>query len=361
MDAVHRLMEEGIGKGIFPGAVLLAAEEAEIRFFRACGITDQRTQKPVTRETIYDLASLTKPLATTLAVLRLLEQKKLSLDLFIGNLLPELKDSPLQEITIRHLLLHRSGLIDYRPYFIPLSEAPFKSRKKMVHGFLAREPLIHKPGARTLYSDVGFLLLQWIVEECSGTRLDRFVQETIYEPLGLAKLFFVDLHRNPRLQPGMGEIAATEYCPWRKRMIKGTVHDENADILGGIAGHAGLFGDAADIHRLLLALLRAYDGLESVFHPKTVQTFLGLRTDSKRRLGFDAPSFGGSSSGDCFSQNSAGHLGFTGTSFWMDLDKKRIIILLTNRVHPCRTNMGIRRFRPRLHDLVMESWMKRVA
>ncbi len=358
-------MGEGISQGIFPGAVLLAAEGAEILFFRAYGVTDRRTRQPVTRETIFDLASLTKPLATTLGILRLLEQKKLSLDTAVKNLLPELKDSLFKKITIRHLLLHRSGLTDYRPYFIPLSEAPFKVRKRLLHNFLCREPLIHKPGEKTLYSDVGFLLLQWIVERCSGKQLDRFVRKTVYEPLGLDRLFFVDQARNLSLnrkqQPHPADIAATEYCPWRKRIVTGVVHDENAYVLGGVAGHAGLFGRAADIHHLLLALLRAWEGDASAFEPHDVQTFLRPRPDADRRLGFDAPSPVRSSSGRYFSQSSAGHLGFTGTSFWMDPENKRIIILLTNRVHPSRTNMRIREFRPMLHDLVMASWMKRVA
>jgi CubicO group peptidase (beta-lactamase class C family) len=155
-------------------------------------------------------------------------------------------------------------------------------------------------------------------------------------------------------------VAATERCPWRQRLVKGEVHDENAFCLGGEAGHAGLFGTAEAVETLLGALLAAWHGRQGrgAFSPEIVRRFLAPPADGGRALGFDVPTPGASSSGRWFSPFTVGHLGFTGTSFWMDLERQIIVVLLTNRVHPSRANERIRGFRPLLHDAVMGLLLK---
>ncbi len=197
------------------------------------------------------------------------------------------------------------------------------------------------------------MLLRGIIETVSGRRLDDMVQKEICLPLQLKDLFFVD----PESPPPVDRFAATETCPWRQTRIRGVVHDENAYIVGGVDGHAGLFGTAADVHCLLMEMLGTYSGDPShhVFQQDLLKEFLDYGKGTERALGFDRPAENGSASGCRFSQNSVGHLGFTGTSFWMDMDRSIIIILLTNRVHPSRDNEKIRGFRPVLHDAVMET------
>ena len=225
--------------------------------------------------------------------------------------------------------------------------------RAVVTDLLAEEALVHPAGGITLYSDLGFMLLARMVEAVGGDRLDRLVRRDVYDPLGLGNLFFVDLDA-PR---ATRDYAATEQCPWRKKLLCGEVHDDNAWAVGGIDGHAGLFGTALDLHRLLWALQSAGDGstARGLFPENLVKLFFTRAPGSERALGFDAPARTGYSSGRYFSRKSVGHLGFTGTSFWTDPARGISVILLTNRVHPSRENTGIRDFRPRLHNAVMES------
>jgi CubicO group peptidase (beta-lactamase class C family) len=173
--------------------------------------------------------------------------------------------------------------------------------------------------------------------------------ETIYAPLGLTDLCFPALHALSR------RAAATELCPWRGRLLNGEVHDDNAAVLGGAAAHAGLFGTAHAVYLLLQGLLDADagQGRHPIFDAEVIREFFKRCPGTDRALGFDTPSAVGSSAGRCFSEMSVGHLGYTGTSFWMDRRQGVIVILLTNRVHPSRYNVGIKKFRPRLHDAVM--------
>ena len=351
MKQVDQMMKEAITDEVFPGGVLLVAGLDSVVFFEAYGYADIFSKRPMTNETVFDLASLTKPLATTLAVMQLVSQHKLRLEQNLGSVLPLLYNSEKSRITLKQLLCHTSGLCDYRPYYESLDKLPPERRRDALREFLVSEPLINPPGAKVLYSDLGFMLLNWVVEQVSERRLDQFVDAEIYAQLGIEKLFFVNLDSEPRNV----QFAATERCPWRDTLINGVVHDENAYAVGGIEGHAGLFGTAKDVYRLLFVLLTDFYGKsESIlFEKKLMQTFLIRDGSSGRPLGFDAPLSTGSSCGQYFSKKSVGHLGFTGTSFWMDLDRGVIVILLTNRVHPSRDNVKIKDFRPQLHDVVM--------
>jgi CubicO group peptidase (beta-lactamase class C family) len=182
------------------------------------------------------------------------------------------------------------------------------------------------------------------------------VTDEIYEPFGLKNLFFVDLNSEYKSRKtGNRMFAATEICPWRNMLLEGVADDENAYAAGGIEGHAGLFGTAHDVNSLLTKLLFTFHGVsdDCLFAPELVRTFFGRQEGTDWALGFDTPSLNGSSCGRYFSRKSVGHLGFTGTSFWMDLDRFVSVILLTNRVHTSRDNMKIKEFRPVLHDAVM--------
>jgi CubicO group peptidase (beta-lactamase class C family) len=307
----------------------------------------------MTTDTIFDLASLTKPLATTLAIMILIQQGRIGLEQNLGVVLPAFKKDRKSSIKVKHLLYHNSGLADYRPFYQHIEHLEFGERKKALRQLLVKEPLLHAVGTRTVYSDIGFMILEWLVEHICGMPLDRFVFETIYGPLGLERLFFVDLNA-----PAPHRVfAATEQCPWRNKLLSGQVHDENAYVVGGVQGHAGLFGTADDLHKLLLELLSAYHEHRSatLFRPDLVRLFFRRLPGTDKALGFDCPAPKNSSAGKYFSVNSIGHLGFTGTSFWMDLDRSIIVILLTNRVHPNRESTAIKAFRPKLHDTVMES------
>ncbi len=362
MKHVDSLMKQAIADNVFPGGVLLISKEDSITFFEAYGYANIFSKVKMIKDTIFDLASLTKSLATTLAIMRLIGQHKLDLEQNLGSLLPRFKKTNKAPIAIKHLLCHNSGLPDYRPYYNELRNLAPNMRKVGLRALLVKEPLLYPIGKRVLYSDLGFMLLGWVVESVSNKRLDHFVTEEIYRPLGLVTdsgpaLFFVDLASEPRA----GRFAATELCPWRNILLDGAVHDDNAYVVGGIEGHAGLFGTAEAVYILVSALLSAFYGRsESGLFPKElVHTFFKQQKDSDKALGFDTPSLLDSSCGNYFSRKSVGHLGFTGTSFWADLDSWIIVILLTNRIHPSRYNTKIKAFRPKLHDIIMKNIINR--
>ena len=351
MERVDTLMHQAVKENVFPGGVLLASIADSIVFFEAYGVADTFSGRTMARDTVFDLASLTKPLATTLSVMNLVMQRKLELEHDLESILPAFKSTDKSGITVKHLLCHNSGLPDYRPYYETLMKLPPKRRRSALQDLLVKEPLIHPVGRQTVYSDLGFMILGWMVEHLSGRRLDRFVAEEIYNPLDLENLFFMDLHSKLR----KAQFAATEVCPWRNILLNGTVHDDNAYAMGGIEGHAGLFGTAMDIYRLLSVLLSDFYGRSDtrLFEKDLMKTFFKRQNVKGRALGFDTPSLTEASCGQYFSKQSVGHLGFTGTSFWMDLERSAIVILLTNRIHPSRENNKIQAFRPILHDTIM--------
>lgn len=345
-------MRQGIAENVFPGAVLLVSVAGRVVFEEAYGRANRFAQQRMLKHTLFDLASLTKPLATTPALILLVQGAKIALDQPVAEILPAFNTPEKQAILIRHLLLHNSGLPDYRTYYRQLMPLAASDRRRHLRALLVQEPLIAPIGKTVCYSDLGFMILAWVIETVTRRPLNRFVQEEIYRPLHLHHLFFRPLQS----QNKGGAYAATENCAWRKCLLQGEVHDENAYAAGGVEGHAGLFGDARDVERLLTHLLNAYRGGPQAgpFEPRWVRRFLHRDDATERTLGFDTPSATGSSSGSFFSKTSVGHLGFTGTSFWLDLDREVSVVLLTNRIHPARSNERIRYFRPRLHDAVMQ-------
>ncbi len=352
-EKVRKVMERGIEEGIFPGAQLLVSRKDRILHEGAYGGIDYETGERVTRETVYDLASLTKPLGTALAVMRLRDMGMMRLKGRLSDYLPGFRAAGSGEAGVLRLLTHSAGFPAHRPYYELLEKMEMPLRREALTRLIMEEPPEYLPGTDVIYSDLGFMVLAMAVEAVAGIPLDRFLTEEVHGPLGAGGLHF----------PGTGGglpgrvYAPTERCQRRKLLIKGAVHDDNAYALGGVCGHAGLFGTASEVHRLLGALWTSYagGGGAGVFSEESVRRFLAPEEKTGRTPGFDIPSGPVSSSGTRFSRNTVGHLGFTGTSFWMDLDRGITVVLLTNRVHPVRANMGIKSFRPLIHDTVMEA------
>jgi CubicO group peptidase (beta-lactamase class C family) len=356
MTPVRDLMERAVAKDLFPGGVVLVAKDAQVVFFDAFGLARLEPERAMTVDTVFDLASLTKPLATTVALMLLVQHGRLSLDQTLGSAIADFSGTDKEYVTIRQLLSHMSGLPGYRPYYKELAELPPSGRKGSLRALLIAEEFIHEPGQTCLYSDVGFMILEWLVEVAVKSSLDRFVEESVYGPLRLKDLFFIPLNTGKGRDEHL--YAATESCTWRGKILEGEVHDENAYALGGVAGHAGLFGTVQDVYGLLKEFLNVYTGKSNtgLFDRGVLQAFFERQSHlGSWALGFDTPTRPDSSSGRYFSDQSVGHLGFTGTSFWMDLLKGVIVILLTNRVHVNRENERIKAFRPLLHDTVMDS------
>lgn len=352
MKRIDVVMQQALAEKVFPGAVLLVSKAGLVVFHKAYGLANIYTKQKMTTGTVFDLASLTKPLATTLAVMLLVKKNLLGLSQELASILPVFRGTEKEIITVEQLLSHHSGLPDYRPYYLTLSESPLEKRKALLKNLLTKEPLACPVGETAIYSDLGFMQLNWIVEVITGKTLDRFVAEKVYQPLGLKNLFFPVIGRRAH----SGPFAATENCPWRKTVLEGIVHDENAYAMGGVEGHSGLFGTAEDVGQLLSVLLSGYTGEKpaAIGDQKLLRHFFNRHRGSDRALGFDTPAAQDSSCGRYFSKQSVGHLGFTGTSFWMDLSKKITVVLMTNRVHPSRGNTSIKNFRPKIHDAVME-------
>ena len=356
--SIKTFLEKGVEAGVFPGAVLLVAFRGEPFFLMKAGrYTSQRDSPPMSEDTLFDLASLTKPLATTLFVMKLVDSGKMKLDESLQTLIGESLPDPVGALTPRLLLCHSAGLQNWAPFYLELALLPPAETKITLRKRILETPMAYLPGNGVLYSDLGFILLEWILEEISGTVLPRFLEDHFYGPLKMKKTGFFEDH--PIFGDNGAPFAPTECCPWRKRIIQGEVHDENAYAVGGYSGHAGLFSRAADLFVLTKMLMDHYYGRRDDFlKPETVKSFFSMQKivrNSTWALGWDTPSPLNSSAGDSFSKESVGHLGFTGTSLWIDLHREVTAILLTNRVHPTRGNLKIREFRPALHNLIMKS------
>ena len=358
---ILQLLLDAVAGGVFPGAVLLVARQKKTLFCEAVGNgAVLPAPRLMTSQTRFDLASLTKPLATALSVLCLVSQEKLQLDDSLAKLLPSTSvPQDKKEITLRQLLCHCSGLPAWRPYYLSLQTLPLKDRTASLRQMIVQEPLDSSPGTTTTYSDLGFLVIEWILEQINGQNLHHFTRENLFGPLGCATPAFRPLDRRSVQDPC--EFADTEYCSWRATTLSGQVHDENAYVLGGVAGHAGLFGTALEVKCVLDAILDTLSN-EDTSTPwsreRLSEFLLPARLDpaSTWALGFDTPASSDSSAGHHFSAETVGHLGFTGTSFWLDLQREMAVILLTNSIHHSRDNEKIKDFRPLIHDAVMEEF-----
>ncbi len=352
LDSVVRYLGSQVDSA-FPGAVIAVGRHGRLALLAAVGHYGVDDPRPVTPETIYDLASLTKVIGLTTACMILVDARKLDLDAPVQRYLPEFRGPSKDRVTIRHLLTHSSGLPAWRPLWREGRD------RRTVLALVDTTPLDTVPGARFVYSDLGAITLMQVVERITGQRIDRYLDEHVFRPLGMSAT---------RYLPPTGwrnRIAPTENdTAFRHRVLRGEVHDENAGRMGGISGHAGLFSDASDLARFVVWLLdargdRPTTGRRPVVRSATMAEFLqrqGLPPSSTRALGWDTPADSGySSAGTKLSRRSSGHTGFTGTSIWIDPERDLFIILLTNRVHPTRANTKILQVRPRVADLVADA------
>ena len=361
-------IKKAIDEGCTPSLVLLVSKNSEIVYHDAFGFLSNKSMEKATKTTCYDLASLTKPLITSVAIMLLIEQGRIEIGEKIEKYLPEFVGNRKEQITIGHLLSNSAGLPSYRPYYKRLLEMEAyesghilckKEAKENIYRFICNESLDYEPGTRSLYSDLGFMLLGFLVEKVSGLTLDEYCEKWIFRPLGLVSTFFNDLSRREESKSLINKFtfAPTEECPWRKKLLYGEVHDDNAYAMGGVAGHAGLFSTASDIHILVKALYESYskDCHDNFISSAIINMFFKKQdiVGSTWRLGWDSPSAKNSTAGNLFSDNSIGHTGFTGTSLWIDLRQSIWIIVLSNRVSPTRDNNKFRQFRPKLHDIIM--------
>ena len=370
-EAIAEKMREGVEQGVFPGGVLLVSHGGRTVHYAAYGYAClQPEPEPATVDTIYDLASLTKPVVTATAAAFLVSDGKLGLDDPLERYVPELTQDDLRRATIRHLLNHTSGLPAWRPFYERIApdgrrlrDQPLAARRAAVFEAIHREPLLEPVGRRCVYSDLGFVLLGEILERIVKQEWAAFCHADVLARLGVSGLFYMS-ERGPTggVSVDSRRFAATEQDEWRGRLIRGEVHDENAAVLGGVSTHAGLFGTAEAALRAVAPWLAAVRDESSPIPSRWAREFVrrpGIDPDGSWALGWDTPSTGPghtpSSSGQYFSPASFGHLGYAGTSVWVDPDRELIVVLLTNRVHPTRKNDKIRTFRPALHDVVLTS------
>ena len=385
---IDLLANDAIAQRVFPGCQILIARKGKIIYERAFGNLTYQPNEPATPETLYDLASITKVSATLQAVMMLYDQGSLDLDQKAAYYLPELRKTSKEHITIRQLLLHRSGLVSFYPelwrrtmapngellpkyytsqadslYYLQVAPELFAhhSLRDSVWKWVIESPL-HNRRDRSgqysyVYSDLGFLMLQKIVEQITQQPLDVFLHKSLYEPLGINQLTY-----NPLRRFSIPQIAPTEQDKrFRGQLIRGTVHDQMAAILGGIAGHAGLFGRAGDLAVLLqMNLWNGTYGGRQYLKPETIQLFAKLHDEGRHRgLGWDKVPADGRSNYVSYraSASSYGHTGFTGAVAWVDPEEELIFIFLSNRIHPDPENGSINssHTRRKIHDLVYQS------
>lgn len=343
---ISGLLRERIDARDFPSAVYLVAERGEVVFSGALGNAVAEPEKIAAAEsTIYDLASLTKVLVTGLLCAKLLEGRELSFEDRIAKFFPEFIATDKQETMTARLLTHSSGFAAWKPFYSSVHAPDREAKKQQIVELIAAEPLAAAPSTKVIYSDLNFILLGFLAEKLYGDKLDRIAEREIFRPLGLERTFF-----NPPAELKR-EISATERgnnfekdlarqnnvdagnYRLRTETIWGEVHDGNAHFLDGVSGHAGLFSTAAETFRIARQFL---PGSTEILKPDTCRMFhtnLTPLLNEQRSVAFQLAETKDSTAGEALAKNSFGHLGFTGTSLWIEPGTERVFILLTNRVH----------------------------
>ena len=353
----EKLFVTALKNGVFPGASFSFSKWTGKDYENVDGCYGfaelTPCKKQLSKYHIFDLASLTKPLATVPVLLHLFEKNLLAPHTRLSDIYSFCPDDK-SKITIQQLMSHCAGFVPHREYFRELVSIPDKDKREYLLKCILGEKLLSEPGKKHCYSDLGFILLGFIIEKITSRDLNELAETCIYRPLELHNdLFFPALR-----EKGNKPYVSTEKCLWSDKMLCGTVHDDNCRALGGVAGHAGLFGTLKGVKCFCEHLLDQWKGRAQ--HPSysndILQSTLKRMGNSSWTMGFDMVSQKESSSGTYFSSESVGHLGFTGTSFWIDPEKECIAVLLTNRVHPRRDNWKIKKFRPVFHDLLMKNY-----
>jgi CubicO group peptidase (beta-lactamase class C family) len=355
------ILEEAVAARAFPGASIAVTHHGRLIARKAFGRftyeSSTMTNPTVTVETPFDIASLTKVVATTAMAMLLYERGLLDLEEAIAGVAPEFasgmsatdRDPRRHDVTFHMLLAHSSGLPAYEKLFLKTSSGEELLRAAF------NTPLAANPRSRAEYSDIGFIILGAALERLTGESLDTFCQREIFGPLGMSRTTFKPAPElRPQIPPTADERETTAGNGCRNRVIQGEVQDENASVLGGAAGHAGLFSTAEDLARFANAMLN--EG-RPILRTETIALFTRRESEpagTTRALGWDTPS-SPSQSGNYFSPGSFGHLGYTGTSLWIDPVRQLSITLLTNRTWPDCSNQAIKQVRPRFHDAVVET------
>ncbi|MFW6051305.1 MAG: serine hydrolase domain-containing protein [Myxococcota bacterium] len=352
---VIRLLEAGVAGQAFPGASACIAwrEGEDVVFVTAAAGRVAPGGAAVEETTPYDLASLTKPFVAT-AALRLVEARRLSLDARADSLVSDVRGGPGGSATLEALLSHRSGLAAWGGLYLDVPHDPGSAAaRRWILSEAARRK--DEDGGAVVYSDLGYIIAGEMVARAVGSPLDQVVRGWVTEPLGIDHevCYAGALSKDASLRLAR-TAAPTERCEWRGRVVRGSVHDENCAALGGVAGHAGMFGTAHGVAVFGRAMLDVLAGRSDFLSKETLAAALADRGDGDtHRLGWDAKAGEDSSAGRRMSERSFGHLGFTGTSIWCDPERDIVVVLLTNRVHPSRANEKIRGFRPAFHDGVL--------
>lgn len=344
-DTLQVILDAAVADSAFPGAVAVIGSRTGPFVSVTSGRQDWGSEYKTTISTVWDLASLTKVVGTTSAMMQLVEGGKVELDAPVQRYLPEWRGSDKEKVTIRHLLTHQSGLPAFKEFF-RLNVSPDSTL-----ALFLSTPLDTLPGVRMVYSDIGAILLGKVVERVSGESLDRYLERHVFGPLGMR-----DTHYKPSKNLRY-RMAPTEIDPWRGRKLLGEVHDENAFALGQVSGHAGLFSTARDLAKLAEAYLNggAYNRAR-LARAETLKLFTTVNDSSfsSRALGWDTPS-GNSSAGHYVERPAFGHTGFTGTSIWIAPQHDLYVILLTARVNPTRQHSKIGPVRIAVADAVMRT------
>lgn len=348
IDSLQLYLQQSISDGAFPGCAVAAGYKGKLIFSGGFGhFTYDPNSARVTTNSIFDLASVTKVVSTTSAAMLLYQRDLLDLNLKVQDILPEFRGSEKGLVTVKHLLTHSSGLPAWRRYYLSL-----KGQDQILKAIYAEE-LEFTPGTLTMYSDLGMILMQKIIEVITQQKLNHFVDKNIYKPLDMNRTFY-----NPDTFY-LNDIVPTEKSDWHGKVIHGFVHDENTYAMGGISGHAGLFSTVEDLAKFCQMMLNyGVYNQKKIFKKKTLEVFtkrVGLLEGSTRAIGWDTRSEENSSSGHYMSMKAFGHTGFTGTSIWMDPENQLFVVLLSNRVHPTRENHKIRKVRPQVADYVMKA------
>lgn len=361
-SSADNIVSNGINMKAFPGAQLLVGNENEILYSKSYGnFTYDEFSPVVTDESMFDIASITKVVATTSAIMKLYQEGKLNLSDKVISYIPDFANNGKDEITILNLLVHNSGLKAFVPFYKNCAG------KNDVLNAINSINLDYPVNSKFVYSDLNAILLGVIVEKISGMRLDEYCKINIFDPLDMHSTMFVPDDRMKE------KILPTEYDNyWRNRQLQGEVHDEAASILGGVSGNAGLFSNSSDLYKFMKMMLNKgqyYNpytrGLteEKLFDAEIINLFVKKYSDvpyeNSRALGWDTKPLENSTQyripcGELISENCFGHTGYTGTSIWCDRDRNLIVIFLTNRVYPSRDNYGIREIRPEIHNAAIQ-------
>ncbi len=342
---IDSLIRAEIADHTFPGAAVAIGRDGVLTKLQGYGRFTYGPSPPTRTDAVFDIASLTKVVVTTTAAMILYDQGSLILDAAVGRYLPQFNRDGKERITIRQLLEHSSGLPAYRAYH----EQGLRTSQEVLEAILS-EPLEYTPGADHRYSDLGMIVLGVVIERISGEHLDAFARRHIFEPLEMRDTGFRPVNVGPDTTIVPTEVDRV----FRKRLLQGEVHDETAYLLGGVAGHAGLFSTAEDLARFCYMYLNGGKaGGRQILQPETIRLFTRANPGTSRALGWDTKSTSGYSAiGQFGSSASYGHTGFTGTSLWIDPMARVFIIFLANRVYPDRSNDSHREVRARLADLV---------